>query len=152
MSGKPPSPPGITSRKFWEETDRANEFLDEIPKSKLPKPAIPTPPSLEELDRRLGWAEHKVHEAEIGLEFAKTPEDKKDAEVELNKAQDRLDEINTQYEKAVRGRAAGLEETKPLTSATLGKKSMGKGRKKKRATRKRRSQKKWTSSATRRRN
>ncbi len=151
MSGKPPSPPGITSRKFWEETERADEFLDKIPKSKLPKSAIPTPPSLEELDRRLGWAKHKVHEAEIGLEFAKTSEDKKDAEEELNKAQDRLDEIKTQYEKAVNGRAAGLKETEPLTSATLGKKSMGKGRKKKRTTRKKRSQKKWTSSATRKR-
>lgn len=87
----------------------------------------------------------------MGVEFAKTPEDKKESELELDKAQERLDEIRSQYDQAVSerddaeyGRAAGLKPTESVTSATLGKKSMGKGRKKKRTIRKKRSQKKRT--------
>lgn len=156
MSGKPPSPPGMTSRNFWKETELADKFVSGIPSVNVSSAALPA--TLHNAEQRLRWAEHKLDEAESRLELADTPEDKKAWELIVNEAQEVLDDAHDKYvyalrqkEQSVKGKAVGLEETEPLTSAALGK-AMGKGRKKKRTTRKKRSQKKWTSSATRKRN
>ena len=154
MSGKPPSPPGFTSPKAPMKDERAYKFISGEPGIDISSASqqVPTITKSEAKDN-LRWAEEMLEEAEAMLQYEDSPSQRKKLELRVDLAQDRVEKAREQYARVSNASAkgsVGLKPTEALTSATLGK-AMGKGRKK-RTTRKKRSQKKWTSSGTRRRN